>query len=258
MKTKDGLPTGAIRGILKMFSNLYMSIKFDYIACIFDSPGKNFRHVMYPLYKANRSAMPEELSSQVKIVHEIVDLIGWNRIIVPDVEADDVIGTIATEASKQNIHSRIYTMDKDACQLVNDHITIVNPSTHNLLDHRGVIDKFGVRPDQIIDYLTILGDTSDNVPGVYKAGKKTASEWLGKYNTIEGIVENSSNISGIAIENLLNTMDQVSLSRRLVTIKADCDLSNHIEGWPSLESLKPKELRKKEIRDIKDRCEIRS
>lgn len=254
---KDGMNTNAIRGILKMFASIYKNVDFDYIACVFDASKKNFRHSLYPQYKANRSPMPSDLLEQVEYVHKLVDLIGWNKVIVPDVEADDAIGTIAINASNKGMRVYIYTKDKDAAQLVNENIRIVDPSSLEVLDANKVHNRFGVYPDQIIDYLAILGDNCDNVPGIQKAGKKTASEWLSKYGSIENIIEHIDELNGSAGKNLRTSIDQLMLSRKLVTIKIDCDLTNIIEGWDSYESLKPKEVCRQEIRDMKDMCGIK-
>lgn len=224
LMTNDGRPTGAIYGVMSMIKKLMQTTPYDYIAVVFDPKGKTFRHALYPEYKANRVAMPDELRDQIAPLFELIRAAGLPLVIHDGVEADDVIGTLAKIAEKENVSTLISTMDKDMAQLVNPHVSLINTMSDRLLDESGVFEKFGVKPDQIIDYLALMGDTSDNVPGVPKVGPKTAAKWLEEYGTLDNIVNNADKISGKVGEYLRESLTILPLSRELVTIK--CDVNN--------------------------------
>jgi DNA polymerase-1 len=219
-----GEPTGAIYGVINMMKRLKKDYPDDHIAVVFDAKGKTFRNDMYPQYKANRPPMQDELRVQIKPIHEIIEAMGFPLLCVDGVEADDVIGTLAQQASEQGLETIISTGDKDMAQLVNDHVTLINTMTETSMDHEGVIKKFGVKPEQIIDYLTLIGDTSDNIPGVPKVGPKTAVKWLEQYGTLENIIKHADEIKGKVGENLRASLEQLPLSKQLVTIKRDVEL----------------------------------
>jgi len=229
--------TGAIRGMINMMTALRREVRADYAACIFDAPGKTFRDDWYPEYKANRSPMPDDLRSQIDPIHEVVKLLGWPVLSVPDVEADDVIGTLAKVAAAQGIEVIVSSGDKDLSQLVDEHITIIDTMNGKKRDVAGVTAEFGVPPNLMVDYQTLVGDSVDNVPGVEKVGPKTAAKWLLEYGSLDALVERAAEVKGAAGENLRKALDKLPLSRRLVTIRTDCDLAGHVEGLPSLEGL---------------------
>ncbi|WP_395348390.1 DNA polymerase I [Variovorax sp. UC122_21] len=229
--------TGAIRGMINMMTALRREVRADYAACIFDAPGKTFRDDWYPEYKANRSPMPDDLRSQIDPIHEVVKLLGWPVLSVPDVEADDVIGTLAKMAAAQGIEVIVSSGDKDLSQLVDEHITIIDTMNGKKRDVAGVTAEFGVPPNLMVDYQTLVGDSVDNVPGVEKVGPKTAAKWLLEYGSLDALVERAAEVKGAAGENLRKALDKLPLSRRLVTIRTDCDLAGHVEGLPSLEGL---------------------
>ncbi|MDO4248405.1 MAG: DNA polymerase I [Neisseria sp.] len=232
----DGTPTGALYGVLNMLRRLRADYVHDYCAVVFDAKGKNFRHQMFPDYKATRPPMPDDLRPQAEMLPEMVRLMGWPVLVVPDVEADDVIGTLAKQGEAAGWNVVVSTGDKDMAQLVSEHVTLVNTMSNEKLDIDGVKAKFGVRPDQIIDYLTLMGDKVDNVPGVEKCGPKTAVKWLEQYGTLQGVIEHAGEIKGKVGENLQAALPQLPLSYQLVTIKTDVDL--HAELSDGLESLR--------------------
>ncbi|OSI18036.1 DNA polymerase I [Neisseria dentiae] len=232
----DGTPTGAMYGVLNMLRRLRADYVHDYCAVVFDAKGKNFRHQMFPDYKATRPPMPDELRPQAEMLPEMVRLMGWPVLVVPDVEADDVIGTLAKQGEAAGWNVVVSTGDKDMAQLVSEHVTLVNTMSNEKLDIEGVKAKFGVRPDQIIDYLALMGDKVDNVPGVEKCGPKTAVKWLEQYGTLQGVMEHAGEIKGKVGENLQAALEQLPLSYQLVTIKTDVDL--HTELSDGLESLR--------------------
>jgi len=217
-------PTGAIRGVISMVKKILIDHPNSPLAVIFDAKGKTFRHEMYKEYKANRPPMPEDLVAQIEPINQIIEALGIKLLSIQGVEADDVIGTLAQEASEAGIDTVISTGDKDMTQLVNKHIKVVNTMNSELLDEKGVEKKFGVRPELIIDYLALVGDSSDNVPGVEKVGPKTAVKWLIEYGNLDEIIKNADKISGKVGENLRNGLDQLLLSKELVTIKKDVPL----------------------------------
>ena len=228
--TSTNKPTGAIKGVISMIQRILIDHPSSPVAVIFDAKGKTFRHEMYKEYKANRPPMPTDLAEQIEPIHRIIELMGIKLITISGVEADDVIGTLADQARQKQIDTVISSGDKDMTQLVCKNVKVVNTMTGELLDTKGVKKKFGVPPELIIDYLALIGDTSDNVPGVDKVGPKTAVKWLTEYKNIDGIVDNSENIPGKVGENLRMGLEQLSLSKELVTIKKDVDLDVTIEG----------------------------
>ena len=232
----DGAPTGAMYGVLNMLRRLRADYVHDYCAVVFDAKGKNFRHEMFADYKATRPPMPDDLRPQAEALPDLVRLMGWPVLVVPQVEADDVIGTLAAQGGAAGWDVVISTGDKDMAQLVNERVTLVNTMSGETLDIDGVKAKFGVRPDQIRDYLALMGDKVDNVPGVEKCGPKTAVKWLEAYETLSGVMEHAGEIKGKVGENLQAALSQLPLSYDLVTIKTDVDL--HAELSDGLESLR--------------------
>ncbi|WP_301884227.1 DNA polymerase I [Neisseria uirgultaei] len=232
----DGVPTGAMYGVLNMLRRLRADYVHDYCAVVFDAKGKNFRHEMFPDYKATRPPMPDDLRPQAEALPDLVRLMGWPVLVIPQVEADDVIGTLAAMAGEAGWNVVVSTGDKDMAQLVNERVTLVNTMSGETLDIEGVKAKFGVRPDQIRDYLALMGDKVDNVPGVEKCGPKTAVKWLEAYGSLAGVMEHASEIKGKVGENLRAALPRLPLSYDLVTIKTDVDL--HAELSDGLESLR--------------------
>ena len=230
LRNADGVPTGAIYGMINMLRRLRQDYAADHIACVFDAKGKTFRDDMYPEYKAHRPSMPEDLARQIEPIHEVVRALGWPILMVEGIEADDVIGTLATEATALGLKTIISTGDKDLAQLVNDQVTLVNTMSNETLDRDGVVGKFGVPPERIVDYLTLVGDTVDNVPGVEKVGPKTAVKWLSQFESLDGVIAHANEIGGVVGDNLRKALDWLPLARQLVTVKCDCDLSGHHES----------------------------
>jgi len=237
LRTSDGFPTGAVHGMVAMMKRLRDQIPAEHAVCVFDASGPTFRDALYDQYKANRSAMPEPLVQQIEPIHEVVKLLGWPVLAVPGIEADDAIGTLACVAARSGHKVVISTGDKDLAQLVTADVTLINTMTNEKLDVEGVKAKFGVPPDRIVDYLTLVGDTVDNVPGVEKVGPKTAAKWIADFGSLDGVVAAAAGIKGVAGENLRKALDWLPLGRRLVTVVQDCDLAAHITDWPALESL---------------------
>ncbi len=219
-----GEATGAVVGVVNMLRKLIADYRPEYMAVVFDAPGGSFRNEMYDQYKANRPPMPEDLREQIEPLHRIVEAMGLPLLMVPGVEADDVIGTLASQASRQGMDTLISTGDKDLAQLVDGHVTLINTMSNTLMDHDGVVTKFGVRPEQIIDYLALVGDSSDNIPGVPKCGPKTAVKWLDQYGDIDRLLAHADEIKGKVGEYLRDNLPQLELSRRLTTIRLDVDL----------------------------------
>ena len=237
----DGAPTGAMYGVLNMLRRLRADYVHDYCAVVFDAKGKNFRHEMFPDYKATRPPMPDDLRPQAEALPDLVRLMGWPVLVIPQVEADDVIGTLATMAGEAGWNVVVSTGDKDMAQLVNERVTLVNTMSGETLDIEGVKEKFGVRPDQIRDYLALMGDKVDNVPGVEKCGPKTAVKWLEAYGSLAGVMEHAAEIKGKVGENLQAALPQLPLSYDLVTIKTDVDLHTELsDGLESLRRTSPK------------------
>jgi len=251
LSTVDGQPTGAITGVLNMIGSLKKDYPNGNIIAIFDAKGKTFRHQLYPEYKANRPPMPDDLRSQIEPIHQIIAAMGLPLIVTPGVEADDVIGTLAEQATKLGIETVISTGDKDMAQLVNQHVRLINTMTAVELDEAGVLDKFGVRPDQIIDYLTLMGDKVDNIPGVDKCGPKTAVKWLAEYGTLTEVIANADKIKGKVGENLRSALEQLPLSYQLATIKLDVELEQ------TAGQLQPKEADVPALRDLYQKFELK-
>ncbi len=234
LRNSQGFPTGAIQGMVNMMRRARTELDADHIACVFDAKGKTFRDEMYPEYKANRSSMPEDLAMQIEAIHKVVRAMGWPVLVVPGIEADDVIGTLAKQAKAANWNVLISTGDKDLAQLVEPGISLINTMTEERLDTEGVKNKFGVPPERIVDYLSIMGDTVDNVPGVPKAGPKTAVKWLNEFGTLDELMKRSSEVKGVVGENLRASLDWLPKARELVTVKTDCDLNEHLIGLHEL------------------------
>jgi len=225
LSTASGQPTGAITGVLNMLGSLKKDYPDGNIIAIFDAKGKTFRNDMYPEYKANRPPMPDDLRTQIAPLHEIISAMGLPLLVIPDVEADDVIGTLAKQADELGIETVISTGDKDMAQLVTPHVRLINTMTDVEMDVAGVSEKFGVRPDQIIDYLALMGDKVDNIPGVVKCGPKTAVKWLAEHGTLDKVIANADKVKGKIGENLRDALEQLPLSYQLATIKCDVELA---------------------------------
>jgi len=228
LRNGAGEPTGAIVGVLNMLRRLesdYKARDVAWKACIFDAKGKTFRDEWYPEYKAHRPPMPDDLACQIAPLHECIEALGWPLIVEAGVEADDVIGTLAKQAAAQGIEVVISTGDKDLAQLVDRQVTLVNTMSEEILDAAGVEAKFGVPPGRIVDYLTLMGDAVDNVPGVAKCGPKTAVKWLAQYGTLDNLIAHAGEIGGVVGENLRQALDFLPLGRRLVTVRCDLDLA---------------------------------
>lgn len=230
LRNAEGAPTGAIYGMINMMRRLRKDYPAAYMVCVFDAKGKTFRDDLYPQYKAQRASMPEDLTKQIEPIHEAVRAMGWPILMVDGIEADDVIGTLAIEAVKHGMDAVVSTGDKDLAQLVNPHVTLINTMSNEKLDIDGVVAKFGVPPERIVDYLTLVGDTVDNVPGVDKVGPKTAVKWLTQYGTLDGVIEHAAEIKGAVGENLRRALDWLPQAKTLVTVKTDCDLSAHMKS----------------------------
>lgn len=224
LSNSKGEPTGAIYGVINMLRRLIADYGPEHVVVVFDAKGKTFRNDMYKAYKANRPPMPEDLASQIQPIHEIVEAMGLPLLCVPGVEADDVIGTLAAQATELGMDAVVSTGDKDMAQLVNHHISLVNTMTDTTLDREAVVEKFGVPPERIIDYLALIGDSVDNVPGVPKVGPKTAVKWLNEYGSLDEIMAHADEFKGKVGEYLRDSLGQLPLSRELVTIKCDVKL----------------------------------
>jgi DNA polymerase-1 len=242
LRGPEGVPTGAIHGMVAMMKKLREQIGAEHAVCVFDAKGPTFRDEWYPAYKAQRSPMPDALREQIEPIHEVVKLLGWPILEVPGIEADDAIGTLACVAAKAGHSVVISTGDKDLAQLVTPDISLINTMSNEALDEAGVLAKFGVPPDRIIDYLTLMGDTVDNVPGVEKVGPKTAAKWIAEYGSLDGVIANADKIKGVAGENLRKALDWLPMGRKLVTVVQDCDLAGHVPEWPALDALALKEV----------------
>ncbi|MGO4325520.1 DNA polymerase I [Cupriavidus sp. 2TAF22] len=234
LRNAEGLPTGAIYGMINMLRKLRNDFPAEYSACVFDAKGKTFRDDLYPAYKEHRPSMPEDLARQIEPIHAAVRALGWPIVVVEGVEADDVIGTLAREATAQGMRTVVSTGDKDLAQLVDEHVTLVNTMSGEILDPPGVVAKFGVPPQRIVDYLSLIGDAVDNVPGVPKVGPKTAVKWLAEYGTLDDIMANAAGIKGVVGENLRNTLEWLPKARELVTVKLDCDLKSALSDFHQL------------------------
>ena len=260
LRGPDGFPTGAIHGMVAMMRWLRERYPADHAACVFDAKGKTFRDDWYPEYKANRAAMPDDLSLQVDPIHEVVKLLGWPVLEVPGIEADDAIGTIACVAAQGGHRVIISTGDKDLAQLVTEQVTLINTMAKppEVLDRAAVLAKFGVPPTAIVDYLALIGDSVDNVPGVDKVGPKTAAKWIAEHGSLDGVIAAAASIKGVVGDNLRKALEWLPQGKRLVTVVTDCDLKAHLMGWPELEVLKLREIDREGLLDFYERYGFRA
>jgi len=224
LSNAKGQPTGAIYGVVNMLRRLVSDYQPEVMIVVFDASGKTFRDDIYAEYKANRASMPDDMRSQIKPLYSIVEKMGFPLVIIEGVEADDVIGTLSVQATAAGLKTVISTGDKDMAQLVNEHVTLVNTMTSTVMDVEGVKEKFGVKPSQIIDYLTLVGDTSDNIPGVPSCGPKTAMKWLAAHETLEGVIQNADSVKGKIGEKLRDAIAHLPMSQDLATIRLDVEL----------------------------------
>ena len=242
LSTSKGQPTNAIYGVINMLRRLIKDFQPKHMAVVFDAKGKTFRDDLYDQYKANRSPMPDELREQIEPLHNLIRAMGLPMLIIDGVEADDVIGTLAKQSTEAGMDCLISTGDKDMAQLVNKHVTLMNTMDNTTMDSQGVVDKFGIPPELIIDYLTLMGDSSDNIPGVPKVGPKTAVKWLTQFGSLDDVISNADSIKGKVGENLRDFLEQLPLSRQLATIKCDVELPADPESLiinaPDTEKLK--------------------
>lgn len=252
LTNSHGEPTGAIYGVLNMIRKLLQDYQPTYVAVIFDPKGKTHRDQIYPYYKANRPPAPDELQAQIKPLHDIIGAMGLPLIMIEGEEADDVIGTLTKRAQAQHIKVLISTGDKDMAQLVNPQVSLINTMSNTYLDEAGVEQKFGVKPNQIIDYLALIGDTSDNIPGVPKVGPKTAAKWLLEYGDLDQIIQQHEKISGKVGENLKQSLPQLPLAKQLVTIRSELDLPF------TMTDLKPQPKQREQLIEWFRRLEFRS
>jgi DNA polymerase-1 len=252
LRNRAGEPTGAIYGVVNMLRRLRREVPADYIACVFDAKGRTFRDDWYPEYKAHRPPMPDELGSQIEPIHAVVRAMGWPLLSVEGVEADDVIGTLAVQASAAGMRTVISTGDKDMAQLVNEHVSLVNTMSDETLDSAGVVARFGVAPERIVDYLALMGDAVDNVPGVEKVGPKTAGKWLQQFGSLDEIIARNAEIGGVVGDNLRRVLDWLPQARRLLTIRCDVPLPGGVEA------LMPATVDAGELASLFERFEFRS
>ena len=258
LRNRQNEPTGAIQGVLNMLRRLHKDYPADYSACVFDAKGKTFRDDIYPEYKANRAAMPDDLRAQIAPLHEAIKALGWPLIVEEGVEADDVMGALAKQAEREGMRVIISTGDKDMAQLVNEHVTLVNtmPNAYRkgdeVLDIAGVEAKFGIPPERIIDYLMLIGDSSDNVPGVEKVGPKTAVKWLKQYGSLDNIVAHADEITGVVGENLRRALPWLPTARELITIRCDVGIREN------LADLAPQPQDKAKLIELFDRLDFKS
>jgi DNA polymerase I len=260
LRSPDGFPTGAIHGLVAMMNWLRERYPAAHAACVFDAPGPTFRDDWYPEYKAQRAPMPDDLRAQIEPIHEAVRLLGWPVLVPPGIEADDAIGTLARAAAAEGHEVLISTGDKDLAQLVTPRVKLINTMAKppELLDEAGVLAKFGVPPGRIVDYLTLMGDTVDNVPGVDKVGPKTAAKWIAEHGSLDGVIAAADSIKGVAGENLRRALDWLPTGKRLVTVVTDCDLAAQVPGWPSLDALALREVDREALLDFYNRYGFRS
>ncbi len=224
LESSKGAQTGAAYGVVNMLKKLQKDYSPSRMAVVFDAKGKTFRNDLFEDYKANRPPMPPELREQIAPLHALVEALGLPLLVIDNVEADDVIGTLSRQASEKGLQTLISTSDKDMAQLVNEHVTLINTMSNTYMDPDGVREKFGVPPERIVDYLTLMGDKVDNIPGVDKCGPKTAVKWLDKYGSLEQVMANADEVGGKIGENLRAALGQLPLSEELATIKLDCEL----------------------------------
>lgn len=252
LKTSTGQYTGAIRGVVSMLLKMMNDYPESTIAVVFDTAAKTFRHELFDDYKANRPPMQDEMAQQIEPLHTIIGCMGLPLLKKDGFEADDIIGTLATQATNSGRTTIISTSDKDMAQLVNEHVTMLDTMKNQAMDRDGVVEKFGVPPELIIDYLALMGDTSDNIPGVPKVGPKTASKWLNQYGSLDSILEHKNEIKGKVGENLVAASEMLPMSRELATIKCDVELD-----W-SLDELKVKDMDIPALTDWFNRLEFRT
>src|SRR6267154_2892787 len=260
LRTAGGEPTGAIRGFIGMLRVLAQDCPAEFRACVFDAKGKTFRDDLFPEYKANRPAMPADLASQIAPIHEAVQALGWPILEIPGVEADDVIGTLAERARREGMRIVIATADKDLAQLVDDQVQLLDSMSRDggpgrRFDRDGVVARFCVPPERIVDYLTLVGDSVDNVPGVEKVGPKTAVRWLNEHGSLDGVLAHAGQIGGVAGENLRKALDWLPTARTLVTVRTDADLNGQVS---SLEALRAREPDTGALQRLFERFEFRS
>jgi DNA polymerase-1 len=255
LRTSRGEPVGALRGYINMLRALREQVPCDYCACVFDAPGKTFRDDIYPEYKANRAEMPADLAQQIPAIHEAVRALGWPVVMIEGIEADDVIGTLAEHARSHGVRTVISTGDKDLAQLVNEHVTLVNTMSGETLDVKGVAEKFGVPPERIVDYLTLVGDAVDNVPGVDKVGPKTAAKLLAQYGSLEGVIAAAGEIKGVVGENLRKSLAWLPTARTLVTIRRDGDIGHQVPHFDALRVQPPDGA---QVRQLAERYEFKT
>ncbi len=260
LRTADGFPTGALHGVLAMMKWLRERYPAAHAVCVFDASGPTFRDEWYPEYKANRSPMPDPLRQQIAPIHEAVALLGWPVMAVPGIEADDAIGTLARVAEAAGHEVLVSTGDKDLAQLVTSQVSLINTMARppEVLDVAGVQAKFGVPPDRIVDYLSLVGDTVDNVPGVDKVGPKTAVKWLTEHGSLDGVIAAADSIKGAVGENLRQALDWLPMGRKLVTVRTDCDLAEQVQGWPKLDALALRPVDRKGLLDFFTRYGFKS
>ena len=252
LTNSQGEPTGALHGVLTMILKLIREEQPSHVAVVFDAPGKTFRDEIFPEYKATRPPMPDELRAQVQPILDAVKAMGLPLLCVDGVEADDVIGTLCDQAAKKGLKVLVSTGDKDLAQLVNDQVTLVNTMDSSMLDREGVKKKFDIYPEQIVDYLALVGDTSDNIPGVPKVGPKTAAKWLNLYDSADGVVKHGEEIKGKVGESLRDNVEQLQLSKNLATIRRDLDLK------VSVKDLKAADADTEALRKLYSHYELRS
>lgn len=252
LTNSGGEPTGALHGVLSMIAKLVRELPAERMAVVFDAPGKTFRDELYAEYKANRPPMPDELRAQLEPLLEAVEALGLPLLRIEGVEADDVIGTLCRISAERGLNVTVSTSDKDMAQLVNDHVTLVNTMSDTTLDRDGVKAKFDVWPEQIIDYLALVGDSSDNIPGVPRVGAKTAAKWLNQFDTADAIIDSAEEIKGKVGESLREHIESLRLSRELATIKQDVDLPIEIDA------LKPGAPDTDALRELYTRFELRT
>ncbi len=260
LRSGSGFPTGAIHGMVAMMKWLRERYPAEHAVCVFDAKGPTFRDAWYDQYKANRTPMPEALVQQIAPIHEVVRLLGWPVLEVPGIEADDAIGTLARVAAASGHQVLISTGDKDLAQLVTPAVTLINTMSKppERLDVAGVQAKFGVPPERIVDYLTLIGDAVDNVPGVDKVGPKTAAKWIADHGSLDGVVAAAASIKGAVGDNLRKALDWLPQGRRLITVKTDCELADWVPGWPELEALALRPVDQAGLLDFYGRYDFRT
>ncbi|MBS0317895.1 MAG: DNA polymerase I [Proteobacteria bacterium] len=229
--------TGAIRGMVNMMEKLRRDVPAAFGACVFDAKGPTFRDAIYPEYKQHRAPMPDDLRSQIDPIHEVVRLLGWPVLVVPGIEADDVIGTLATAGAAAGMQVVISSGDKDLTQLVTDRVTIIDTMSNKRRDEAGVQAEFGVPARLMLDFQSLVGDAVDNVPGVEKVGPKTAAKWLAEYGSLDGVIANATSIKGAVGDNLRRALDWLPTAKQLLTIRTDCDLADHVGGLPAMDAI---------------------